>query len=200
VDSSDPEALRRWRGSERKRLLAQRESIDARERERRDARLVANLDALLRRTALAAGVAGRRIGAYWPIRAEPDLRRWLQTRQQRGDRCALPVITAPDAALSYREWSPGCRMTAGDWATQVPADDLPVTPTLVITPVVAFDRACFRLGYGGGYFDRTLATLQPPPLKVGVGYAQFALPSIHPQPYDIAMDFIVTEQGIFEPR
>jgi 5-formyltetrahydrofolate cyclo-ligase len=75
-----------------------------------------------------------------------------------------------------------------------------VTPTLVIAPVVAFDRACFRLGYGGGYFDRTLAALQPPPRKIGVGYAQFALPSVNPQPHDIAMDFIVTEQGIFEPR
>jgi 5-formyltetrahydrofolate cyclo-ligase len=70
----------------------------------------------------------------------------------------------------------------------------------VIAPVVAFDRACFRLGYGGGYFDRTLAALQPSPLKIGVGYAQFALPSVKPQPYDIAMDFIVTEQGIVEPR
>jgi 5,10-methenyltetrahydrofolate synthetase len=199
---SDPGAddARRWRSIERARLLAQRQGIEARERERRDARLVANLDALLRAPAPLARQGERVIGAFWPIRAEPDLRRWLQTRHQRGDRCALPVVAVREAPLAFRLWTPGCRMATGAFDTQVPADDLPVTPNIVIMPLVAFDRACYRLGYGGGYYDRTLATLSPAPLKIGVGYAQFALATIHPQPFDIPMDCVVTEQGIVEPR
>jgi 5-formyltetrahydrofolate cyclo-ligase len=198
VAAAHPEALSDWRRTQRERLLAQREAIEPRERDRRDARLTANLDALLRRSSFAR--AGRVISAYWPMRAEPDLRRWLQTHHQRGDTCALPVITAREAPLAFREWSPGSRMLTDAWGTQYPADDLPVIPTVVITPVVAFDRDCFRLGYGGGYFDRTLAALAPAPQKIGVGYAQFMLLSIRPQRHDVAMDFIVTEQGIVEPR
>ncbi|MEO7775264.1 MAG: 5-formyltetrahydrofolate cyclo-ligase [Steroidobacteraceae bacterium] len=185
-----------WRDSERKRLLAQRQAIEPEERARRDARLISNLDALLRRQPRTQRI----ISAYWPMRGEPDLRCWLKTRHQRGDPCALPVLVAMDAPLAFRQWSPGGRMIAGAWDTQIPADDLPVVPTVVIMPVVAFDRDCYRLGYGGGYFDRTLASMSPKPLCIGVGYAQFGLVSIEPHSLDVPMSFVVTEQGIIEPH
>jgi 5,10-methenyltetrahydrofolate synthetase len=88
-------------------------------------------------------------------------------------------------------------MVRGDWNIPVPpADAKQVTPDIALAPLVGWDRDCFRLGYGGGYFDRTLAVLKPAPFKIGIGYAAARLPTIYPQPHDIAMDLILTEDGI----
>ena len=75
-----------------------------------------------------------------------------------------------------------------------------VVPNVVIVPVVGFDLACYRLGYGGGFFDRTFATMKNSPFKLGVGYRQQALVTIHPQPNDIPMDMIITVQGARLPQ
>jgi 5,10-methenyltetrahydrofolate synthetase len=83
-------------------------------------------------------------------------------------------------------------MARGLWKIPYPAAGEEVSPTIVIAPVVGFDQACYRLGYGGGFFDRTLATMARKPWVLGVGYAELQIPTIFPQPHDIAMDWIVT--------
>jgi 5-formyltetrahydrofolate cyclo-ligase len=86
-------------------------------------------------------------------------------------------------------------MQRGIWAIPIPADRLPVQPTVLLVPLLGFDERGYRLGYGGGYFDRTLAVARPRPLTIGVGYELGRLPTIYPQPHDIPMDAIVTDAG-----
>jgi 5,10-methenyltetrahydrofolate synthetase len=106
-------------------------------------------------------------------------------------RVALPVATALGQPLVFREWRPHARLARGLWNIPYPADGAEVMPSVVIAPLVGFDADCFRLGYGDGFFDRTLATLSPKPLAIGVGYPSAALSTIYPQPYDVAMDWVV---------
>ena len=82
------------------------------------------------------------------------------------------------------------------WGIPIPEKREITLPQAVLAPLVGFDRECYRLGYGGGYFDRTLAALQPRPLAIGVGFELSQLETIHPQDFDIPMDLIVTEAGL----
>lgn len=86
-------------------------------------------------------------------------------------------------------------MARGFWNIPVPANGIAVLPDIVVSPVVGFDPACYRLGYGGGFYDRTLATMAPKRLVIGVGFAMSSVATIHPLPHDIPMDLIVTESG-----
>jgi 5,10-methenyltetrahydrofolate synthetase len=178
-----------WRAAERRRLIAARLAMPPAERRRLARRIGAALDEWL------ADVAGLVIAAYWPIRGEPDLRPWLESVRARGAHCALPVVVAANAPLEFRSWRPGARLARGVWNIPVPADGLPVAPQLLIVPVVGFDAGGYRLGYGGGFYDRTLAAATPRPFAVGVGASMAALSSIDPQPHDVPMDAIVTEHG-----
>src|SRR5690606_21931832 len=92
------------------------------------------------------------------------------------------------------------KLGRGIWNIPIPAEREPVRPTALLVPVVGFDAAGYRLGYGGGYYDRTLALLEPRPLTIGVGYAGARLDTIHPQPHDIPLDAIVTEAGVVRHR
>jgi 5,10-methenyltetrahydrofolate synthetase len=98
--------------------------------------------------------------------------------------------------LVFRVWRQGDKLERGVWNIPVPAEGEPVFPDIVIAPLVGFDPSNYRLGYGGGFFDRTLAAMPKKPLVIGVGYMSSALPTIYPQPHDIPMDAIVTEKGI----
>jgi 5,10-methenyltetrahydrofolate synthetase len=91
-------------------------------------------------------------------------------------------------------------MTRGIWDIPVPADETEIQPQVLLSPVVGFDSDCYRLGYGGGYFDRTLAALAGERHVIGVGYAMAQLPSIRPLPHDIPMNVIITESAIHTPR
>ena len=124
----------------------------------------------------------------------------MQTVLEGGGRCALPVVVEKKAPLVFRLWEPGGRLVPGVWNIPVPADGDEVPPDVVIAPVVGFDSACYRLGYGGGFFDRTLATMPHRPLAIGVGYDAAAISTIYPLPHEVAMDAIVTERGILRPR
>lgn len=183
-----------WRAAERRRLIAARLEVPAIERRRLARRIGAALDELL------ADVAGLVIGAYWPIRGEPDLRPWLESVRARGAHCALPMVVAANAPLEFRSWRPGARLARGVWNIPVPADGPPVSPQVLIVPVVGFDAAGHRLGYGGGFYDRTLAAAVPRPFAIGVGAAMASLSSIDPQPHDVPMDAIVTEHGAADFR
>lgn len=135
---------------------------------------------------------GTIVSVYWPFRGEPDLRGWMRSATARGLRIALPVVVEKGRPLIFREWVPGGRLTRGIWNIPIPADGAELTPEFVISPLVGFDPQRFRLGYGGGFFDRTLAAMTTPRKVIGVGYPGSALPTIYPQPHDIPMDVILT--------
>ena len=116
--------------------------------------------------------------------------------RDRGARAALPEVVEKAAPLRFREWWPGAPMTKGVYDLPVPDGTPVVNPQALLIPPVGFDEHGFRLGYGGGYFDRTLAALHPQPLKIGVAYESSRMPTIRPQLHDVPMDFIVTEAGI----
>ena len=178
-----------WRKDERERLIAERLALPQAVREAIGARAVARLDGLVRPPADSI------VSSYWPFRGEFDLRGWIGALRERGVRPALPVVVEKRRPMQFRLWAPGCRMERGIWNIPVPAGAETVTPDIVIAPLVGFDDRRFRLGYGGGYFDRTLASLEPKPFVVGIGTAASRLATIHPQPHDIPMDAIVTEDA-----
>jgi 5-formyltetrahydrofolate cyclo-ligase len=179
-------ALRAWRRSERERLLALRQGLPPRERRDMGERIADRL-----RGALAARPGA--LGVYWPFRAEFDPRPLVEWAAAEGRVIALPVVVDRKGPLEYRAWKPGEALVDGVWNIPVPEKRELVVPATVLAPLVGFDRACYRLGYGGGYFDRTLAALQPRPYAIGVGFAFQEIATIHPQDFDIAMDAIVTE-------
>jgi 5-formyltetrahydrofolate cyclo-ligase len=181
---------RAWRRAARERLIAERLAIPAERRMEIATQVTGRID---------AGVElppGSVVSFYWPFRGELDLRPWIIALIDRGVRAALPVVTVKQAPMSFRPWAPGEKMERGIWNIPVPATTDEVSPDVVIAPLVGFDRARFRLGYGGGYFDRTLAVLSCRPRVIGVGYAFSELPTIHPRPHDIAMDLIVTDSEV----
>jgi hypothetical protein len=109
---------------------------------------------------------------------------------------ALPVVVQQRHPLQFRPWTPGCTMELGVWNIPIPDTRERVTPRLLVAPVVGFDPERYRLGYGGGFYDRTLAALQRPRTVIGVGFDSQALATIHPLQHDIKMDRIITESGI----
>jgi 5-formyltetrahydrofolate cyclo-ligase len=135
------------------------------------------------------------IGVYWPFRGEFDPRPLFDRLIGHGWRAALPAVIDRKGPLEYRLWQPGEPLVAGVWDIPIPEKREVVLPQTVLAPLVGFDLECYRLGYGGGYFDRTLAAAAPRPLAVGVGFELSGLDTIHPQPFDMPMDLIVTEAG-----
>jgi len=190
----DPEQARdvaRWRKAERERLITARCLLAERDRMEQAAIIAGRLAQIV----ATSGIAAPTVSVYWPIRGEPDLRAWMHALSQSGVRVALPVATALAQPLVFREWRPGARLARGLWNIPHPADGKLVVPNVVIAPVVGFDLQGYRLGYGGGLFDQTLARLNPKPLTIGVGYPDAELRTIFPQPHDVPMDWVVTGSG-----
>lgn len=195
VDPQQALEVARWRQAERERLRALRLAVGAEQRGVMARALAGHLDGVI--AASLGDLTGRVVSGYWPIKAEFDLRFWLTALHDRGAVVALPVVVARAAPLEFRRWWPGMAMQRGNWNIPVPPDGTEtLTPEMALAPVLGWDRAGYRLGYGGGYFDRTLAALAPRPLVIGVGMQAAAIATIFPQPHDIAMDFIVTEAGV----
>ncbi|PWE33283.1 5-formyltetrahydrofolate cyclo-ligase [Maritimibacter sp. 55A14] len=187
-DGADAAALRdvaRWRKAERARLIAARQALPVADRQAADRRLAEELD---RRLPESAGAV---IALYWPFRGEPDLRGWAAARRDAGARLALPVVVEKAAPLIFRAWEPGMALERGIWNIPVPPADAPeLRPDIVIAPVVGLGEGNFRLGYGGGYYDRTLAGLKAAgaaPHVIGVGYGIQVIDTIFPQPFDVPM-------------
>ncbi|RUX91902.1 5-formyltetrahydrofolate cyclo-ligase [Mesorhizobium sp. M7D.F.Ca.US.004.01.2.1] len=177
-----------WRKAERKRLIDERLAVDTEERKVKSERIASRLDLTIGK------VSGRIVSGYWPFRGEPDLRNWAIKVIERGGRIALPVVIKKGWPLEFRVWGPGDPLERGVWNILVPSHGPSVQPDVVIAPVVGFDEANYRLGYGGGFFDRTLAAMSKRPFVVGVGYAGSRVRTIYPQPHDIPMDVIVTDE------
>ncbi len=140
----------------------------------------------------------RVLGFYWPIRAEFDCRplvaRLLAEIPE--SQACLPVVSAPGEPLTFRAWTPDCALLTDAYGISYPAQACALIPDVLLIPVNAFDRQGYRLGYGSGYFDRTLATLHPSPLTIGIGFELARLASIAPEAHDIPLDMMVTEAGI----
>src|SRR5262245_5093267 len=135
------------------------------------------------------------VGFYWPFKGEIDLRHLVRDLLAVGAEAALPVVVRKREPLEFWAWRPRMKLARGIWNIPVPADRSPVQPAALLVPLLGFDAAGYRLGYGGGYYDRTLAAMTPRPLIIGVGYEIGRLTTIYPQPHDIPLDAIVTEVG-----
>lgn len=176
-----------WRRALRRDMAARRAALGAAGHAAASARIVEHLRAALR--------PPRVVAFCWPIKHEPDVRAIVEHWRRAGSRAALPVVVEVDQPLAFRAWDETTPLqndrygiptpTAGDW----------LLPDLILLPLNGFDAAGYRLGYGGGYFDRTLAALAPRPLAVGVGFELNRLPSIRPEAHDQRLDWIVTEAG-----
>lgn len=188
-----PDNLAAWRRGERERLIGERMALSVDLRTTHAGAIATQLDHEI-------GVGSRKKGTivslYWPFRGEPDLRPWMQSAFERGMRIALPLVIAKAQPLEFREWTPGCSLARGVWNIPYPEDGAVVDPDIVIAPLVGFDAACYRLGYGGGFFDRTLARYPVKPMAIGVGHKIGALPSIYPQSWDIPMDLICNGEEV----
>ena len=138
------------------------------------------------------------VAGYWPVGCELDCRPLLQWFGAAGWDCALPVVVGAAAPLRFRRWRPGEPLVAGGGGIPEPASSAPeVSPSVVLVPLVAFDRAGRRLGQGAGHYDRTLAVLRAraPVLVVGLAFAVQEEPALPAAPHDQPLDWIVTEQG-----
>ncbi len=180
-----------WRRALRQEMAARRVALADAEHAALSARIVEHARAALTRPKIAA--------FCWPIKHEPDVRTLLESWRAAGVRAALPVVIAEHEALRFREWTPETPLAADRYGIPTPSAGDWLTPDLILLPLNGFDAAGYRLGYGGGYFDRTLAALSPRPLAVGVGFETNRVASIRPQPHDQHLDWIITENGAFRP-
>lgn len=187
----DWEALKSWRKHERERLIAERLALDPRTVES----FRYSIDLHLSRT--FPGLAKVTLALCWPIKNEYDARHLARRLRAQGALTALPVVVAPDKALVFREWHPGVKLARGALGIPYPLSSRAVLPDVVLLPMNGWDAQGFRLGYGGGFFDRTLASLVNSPVTVGVSYELARLETIHPQPWDRPLDYVVTERGVY---
>ncbi|MDJ0938000.1 MAG: 5-formyltetrahydrofolate cyclo-ligase [Kiloniellales bacterium] len=143
------------------------------------------------------------VSGYWPLRDELDPRPILSALATRGQRLCLPVVVESGAPLVFRGWKPDVSLEPAAFGTQVPGADCPVLePDLLLVPLLAFDRRGFRLGYGGGFYDRTLATLRGrrPVLAVGLAFAAQEVDAVPVEAGDEPLDWIVTEREVMTPE
>jgi len=138
------------------------------------------------------------VSAYWPMRGEMDPVPLMTELVARGQTCVLPVIIGRDTALEFRSWQPGDELDSGPYGTREPGSGARVlVPDVLIVPLVAFDRQGHRLGYGGGYYDRTLSALRKASDVIAVGYAYAGqeMDKLPQDPFDQGLDWLVTEQA-----
>ncbi|HEU4353935.1 MAG TPA: 5-formyltetrahydrofolate cyclo-ligase [Burkholderiales bacterium] len=187
----DAVALKAWRRAERERLIATRAALSSGTLHAWRRRI----DGYLERS--FPGLAHCRLAFCWPIRGEYDARHLARTLRTRGALTALPVVVAPKTPLIFREWHPGIVLAKGPLDIPYPVNSQQLTPDAVLLPMNGWDAQGYRLGYGGGFFDRTLAALPKKPLTIGISYEMAKLDTICPQPWDVPMDHVITERGVY---
>jgi 5-formyltetrahydrofolate cyclo-ligase len=138
---------------------------------------------------------GRALAGYMPMRTEIDP---LPAMAAHDGPVGVPVIMGAGQPLRFREWSPGVAMVPGDFGALIPAEGAWVEPEVLIVPMVAFDARGYRLGYGGGFYDRTLEGLRAkrPTLAVGFAFAAQEIDAVPIEPTDQRLDAVVTENGL----
>lgn len=188
----EPSGLEEFRQELRRRKLAERQALDAATRESASVAIAARLLELL------AELEPRVLAFTWPIAGEADLRpaveAWLAGAP--GRRLALPEVVKRAQPMVFREWRPGTPLREQKFGVMVPAAGELLRPDALLLPPVGFDDQGYRLGYGGGYYDRTLAALSPRPMAIGAGFEMSRCPTIRPQPWDQRLDYLITEAGL----
>lgn len=147
------------------------------------------------------------IGAYWPIKGEfdplPALHRWKEDGELLDEpalrRIGLPVVDKVHNRLTFHAWYPGCPMEEDAYGIPKPKDTEIIIPTLLFVPCVGYAPGGYRLGYGGGFYDRTLGKLDPRPFTVGLGFTNGFLEELQPEPHDVPLDAILNDNGVVWP-
>jgi 5,10-methenyltetrahydrofolate synthetase len=147
------------------------------------------------------------IGAYWPIKGEfdqlPILHRWKEDGELLDKplrrRIGLPVINKEHKTLTFHVWYPGCPMEEDAYGIPKPKDTEVIQPTLLFVPCVGYGTGGYRLGYGGGFYDRTLATLRPKPFTVGLGFREAYVDDFEPEAHDQPLDALLNDNGVVWP-
>jgi len=179
--------VRAWRKTERARLLELRREMPL------DVHQQANEAIQNQLVKRLAPDSHELVGCYWPSRREFNCVPYMREVLRSGGRVALPVVIGRGRPLEFRCWTEKGSMERGVWNIPHPASGEPVFPPALVIPLVGFDDAGYRLGYGAGYYDMTIASFAVRPLCVAVGFEFSRLPTFHPQPHDHPMDVIVTE-------
>ncbi len=179
-----------FRAALRREKLAARLALDPAAHAGLSAGLERHLSALL------LPLAPQTLAFCAPVRGEFDARPLASLLLERSWHAAVPVVTAVDAPMHFHAWTPASAMGTDRYGIPIPLDGKELVPDIVLLPLLAFDAQGFRLGYGGGYFDRTLAAMVPRPRAIGVGFELARVPDIRPRAHDVRLDAIVTEAGL----
>lgn len=174
----------------RREKLASRMALDP----AAHATLTAGLEQHL--TALLLPLTAQTLAFCAPVRGEFDARPLAARLIGCGWRAAMPVVAEVDAPMRFHAWTPSSEMIVDRYGIPIPRNTDLLVPDIVLLPLLAFDPQGFRLGYGGGYFDRTLAAMVPRPQAIGVGFELGRVADIRPQPHDMPLTAVVTEQGV----
>lgn len=176
-------------------LISRRQALDDAARQHLQQALDEHLSILMARLDPAS------IGFTWPYRGEYDaralIRRWLAADASRW--AALPVVGAKGEAMSFRRWDDATPMATDRYGIPYPSTGEAVVPALLLIPCNGFDARGYRLGYGAGHYDRTLAALRPTPVAVGIAIEDGRLDDLQPHEHDLPMNWIVTEAGVAGP-
>lgn len=183
----DPLGVAAWRRATRERLIAARVALSV------EAHRAASRGIDERLTAHFSDLASGLTGFYWPFRREFDALPFARRLIAAGGAVALPVVRGKGEPLEFRRWQPGTKMNVGVYDIPYPAEGKAVRPTALLVALLGFDREAYRLGYGAGYYDRTIAAMVRRPRIIGIGFELGRLETVRPQPHDFPMDFIVTE-------
>jgi 5-formyltetrahydrofolate cyclo-ligase len=176
-----------WRKAQRADLLARRSAVAPEQRAQWG-------KSITRRLREGFPILSRMtVGFCWPHAGEFDARFLIHELRVKGARAALPVVVRFREPLAWHAWWPGAPMKNGPLDIPVPDGTEELIPDAVLIPPVGFTPHGERLGYGGGFFDRTLAALSPQPLKIAVAFEMSRIETIHAEPHDVPMDFVVTE-------
>ena len=195
VDPEQARDMARWRKLELARPRTERQALSVRDRAAVGTAVAEHLRELF--FTGFDGAQRRVVSGNWPIKGQPDLRPLMADLHAAGVTIALPLVEHEAAPLVFRRWTPDTIMVRGDWSIPVPPPEADaLTPDITLAPVVGWDSDSFRLGYGGGYFDRTLAALTPRPFTIRIGFHSARLTTISPKPHDIPLDVILTQEGV----
>ncbi|MEI7446824.1 MAG: 5-formyltetrahydrofolate cyclo-ligase [Burkholderiales bacterium] len=201
TDHEDESRIARDLPADAARAALRRGLIEARRRPTDPGRHAANEALVERLGTLLGDLAGEVVAIYWPIRGEPSLGALPERWSRAGARLALPVVDAPRTPLRFLEWSPGDPTVPGVWGIPRPAHERALRPTVLVLPCVGFTADGYRLGYGGGFYDRSLAVLDadggPASRTVGVAWDEALLAAFEPLPTDRPLDAVVTPSSAF---
>ena len=179
------------RKQQRELLLAERTELTVVQRQQYTDAILASIKLLLKQQPVGV------LAFYWPIKGEIDCRDMAKELMLAGWQLALPVIDESSRQLRFAHWTPETKMKKGVWNIPVPISPQWLQPDIYLIPLVGFDDNGYRLGYGGGYYDRTLAAVNAPIKCVGIGLESARLTTFAAQDYDIPMDAIITEAAVY---